>query len=371
MLMLVACSTTSDTRVHLAVTAVDASLTFDRYQILVGDLAALAQPLAAIDVELPGAMAGSARAVDVWGLDAGQQIAFGSTTVTPVEHQTVTAEVTLAAATCGASCTLGESECTGSGTSTCQLVGSCLAFGPPTACGSGEVCSAGTCSAPPACAGSACDDGNPCTIDDACSAGACTGTPKCTTAPANAAPTCGADGTCDFACTSGYARSGSACVAEAKQIFITEAMWNGDFGGLSGADHRCQAAATAAGLTGTFMAWMSDRNTAAADRLTHAAGPYRGIDGSVVAASWTALTSGHLQNAIGITEVGDIAVGIPVWTDTLADGTPHDADCLQWTDPGGGSSTGDQGDSDDTTASWTENSQAACSSLASLFCLEQ
>src|SRR6185312_7213938 len=179
-LALVACGTTSDTRVHLAVTS-DPSQAMDRYQILVGDKAALAQPLAALDVEVPDELAGSAQTLDVWGLDAGMQVAFGTTSVTPILHDTVTAQVALAAASCGSACNLGETECTDGGTSTCQLVGSCLAFGPPAACGSGDVCSAGVCGAPPACSqeGSACDDGDPCTTGDTCTAGACSGMPKC------------------------------------------------------------------------------------------------------------------------------------------------------------------------------------------------
>ena len=380
-LVLAACTTTSDTRVHVTVTAADPSIAFDRYQILVGDAAALAQPLAAVDVEVPNQLAGSAQMLDVWGLDAGQQIAFGTTSVTPIEHQTVTAEVTLEAASCGASCNLGDSECSGSGTSACQLIGSCLAFGPPTACASGEVCAAGACGAPPSCAqdGAACDDGNPCTIDDTCTNEACTGTPKCTSAPANAAPTCGSDGTCDFACTTGYMRSGSSCVSPNKRVFLTAELWNGNLGGVAGADAKCQAAATAAGVSGTYMAWISDDSTSPSGRLAHATVPYELVDGTLVAASWTALTNQNLEHAIDMTETGETVVGSDVfyaWTASYDDGTMIDlgSTCSEWTTSAGDPNFDDQGYAGDPSAVdgyWSDDGPIACDQMGPLYCFEQ
>jgi hypothetical protein len=250
-----------------------------------------------------------------------------------------------------------------------------------TACGSGDVCTAGACSAPPSCAqnGSACDDGNPCTIDDTCASSVCTGAPKCTSAPANAMPTCGTDGTCDFACDAGYARSGSACVAPEKQIFITSQTWTGNFGKLAGGDAKCQAAATAAGLTGTFMAWLSDSTTSASMRLSHATVPYVMTDGTVIATSWSTLTNGTIAHPIDVTETGTTLTShIMVWTGTSElDGATLivDGSCSSWTSSAGDTSNlndyGDGGDSGDADATWTDNGGGLCSEPEALYCLEQ
>ena len=50
-------------------------------------------------------------------------------------------------------------------------------------------------------------------------------------------------------------------------VFITSARYFGDMGGLSGADTICQNAATAAGLSGTWKAILSDSTTSAESRL--------------------------------------------------------------------------------------------------------
>ncbi|MDE0205503.1 MAG: hypothetical protein OXP66_05695, partial [Candidatus Tectomicrobia bacterium] len=40
-------------------------------------------------------------------------------------------------------------------------------------------------------------------------------------------------------------------------VFVTKAAFQGNFGGLAGADARCQSAARDAGLPGLFRAWLS------------------------------------------------------------------------------------------------------------------
>jgi hypothetical protein len=41
-------------------------------------------------------------------------------------------------------------------------------------------------------------------------------------------------------------------------VFVTSQTFDGDFGGIQGADDECNAAANAASLTGTYVAWISD-----------------------------------------------------------------------------------------------------------------
>lgn len=121
-----------------------------------------------------------------------------------------------------------------------------------------------------------------------------------------------------------------------KRVFVTRKVFNGDFGGLVGADSQCAAAASEAGLKGTFIAWLSGRDKGAvvraADRLDEAR--YAMLDGTVAFESKAQFTAGP-SAPIMITELGtalDNISDINVWTGTLSSGTPSpDYRCLDWT----------------------------------------
>ena len=68
----------------------------------------------------------------------------------------------------------------------------------------------------------------------------------------------------------------------------------GDLGGLAGADAKCQARAMAAGLTGTFRAWLSDATNSPSSRFPQDAGPYLLVNGGLVANNWI---GPHLRDA--------------------------------------------------------------------------
>jgi hypothetical protein len=172
-------------------------------------------------------------------------------------------------------------------------------------------------------------------------------------------------------------RSGSACVAQARQIFISYADWEAVLGGLAGADTKCQSAASAAGLTGTFKAWLSDSSTSASARLAHSTAPYVLVDGTVVAASWTALTSGTLAHAINTTETGKVlGTGAEAWTATKLDGSSYSTDpgdfCNDWTNASD-AGTAVAGFANDTNAGWTVDPDGdwTCGSQLSLYCIQQ
>ena len=95
----------------------------------------------------------------------------------------------------------------------------------------------------------------------------------------------------------------SACVP-ARYVFVTSLTSKGDLGGLAGADARCQSMAEGAGLTGTYLAWLSTKYTDPAERFTQDDRPFILVDGTVVASGWDELTSGALQHAITLTETG-------------------------------------------------------------------
>lgn len=156
-----------------------------------------------------------------------------------------------------------------------------------------------------------------------------------------------------------------------KRVFVTSTTYNGNLGGLAGADAKCQERANAANLGGNWKAWLSDDATSAATRLNHVNGSYKRLDGAIVANNWNDLTDGNLNGAINITELG-VVKNISVWTNTAANGTGMGTiNCSNWT-----SSTSTQGlagVSYDSSSRWTYDSIAywSCSSLLSLYCFEQ
>ena len=94
--------------------------------------------------------------------------------------------------------------------------------------------------------------------------------------------------------------------AEPHQIvFVTSDTYDGDLGGLVGADAKCQALADAAGLDGTFRAWLSDDAESPSTRFTQSTDPYWLVDGTVVADSWADLIHGSIAHAIDLDEAGE------------------------------------------------------------------
>src|SRR5205823_203503 len=80
-----------------------------------------------------------------------------------------------------------------------------------------------------------------------------------------------------------------ACVD--KVVFVTSTSYDGNLGGLTGGDAKCQARAVAAGLAGTYKAWLCSGSTSAASRLSHlSTGDYVRLDGAVLANGWAGLT---------------------------------------------------------------------------------
>lgn len=166
----------------------------------------------------------------------------------------------------------------------------------------------------------------------------CGGSCESCSAPINGTPTC--DGAaCGFTCALGYQRVGATCQLAAHLVFVTSEDYTSNLGGLSGADALCQSRASAAGLPGTFKAWLSTSSTSASSRLNHSSVPYILVDGSVVAAGWTDLTDGALQHAINLDEfgVGPTPAGTRAWTGSYHNGATFNGTfgypetCNDWT----------------------------------------
>jgi hypothetical protein len=189
--------------------------------------------------------------------------------------------------------------------------------------------------------------------------------------------------TCGNICASGSCAAG-VCGPNTKLIFASSQLYTGNLGGLTGADAKCQALASAVGRTGTFLAWLSDNTNSAANRFAKASVPYVLIDGSVVANDWADLTDSTLQHAINKTELNTTPpsgnmVGCDqpaVWTDTLSSGAlASSLDCCDNWGSTSGSFGCDWGDANDTTQGWWSHKCGGtgncCDHTAVIYCVQQ
>jgi hypothetical protein len=234
-------------------------------------------------------------------------------------------------------------------------------------CGAGATCVEGVCK--PARIG----DPSRCTAPDGCSEASLYGD----VAPPDAgeAPDAAAD-----------AADAAATDTGVRRVFVTSKTYSTNLGGLDGADAKCQAAADAAKLGGTWRAWLGDGVDSPATRFTPA-GPYQLLDGTVIAADWAELTSGTIRHAIDRTEKGGappagagcqgVSTGSPAgaYTSTNVDGTANTnaASCAGWTYVGSTSSNLGWADplaKDGTWATCGLTGGKVCLWKSSLYCFE-
>ena len=164
-----------------------------------------------------------------------------------------------------------------------------------------------------------------------------------------------------------------AACQETVLVFVTRAAFQGDFGGLAGADARCREAARQAGLPGVFRAWLSTADEPAGARIVHKDVPYVMPGGIRVADNYADLTDGDLAHPIDRTEYGD-AVPSPFLarTATAPDGRALSPTCSDWTSRrryDGGA----WGATDAASADWSRTGvfPGRCDYLAHLYCVEQ
>jgi len=155
-----------------------------------------------------------------------------------------------------------------------------------------------------------------------------------------------------------------------QRVFVTSTTVKGNLGGLAGADRVCGTLAAAAGLGGTWVAWLSshDGEPQAIDRVT-GTGPFRLVTGELVAASKSDLTGKPLAHAIDRDENGVAVPKSRVWTGSGANGRYLTKDCAKWT--GGGNNGGRYGDSSATSAQWTDEGVEDCDRTLRLYCFER
>jgi hypothetical protein len=167
-------------------------------------------------------------------------------------------------------------------------------------------------------------------------------------------------------------------VVDGGVVFVTNATFNGNLGGFQGADDKCNAEATAAGLSGTYVAWLSGSTADAKDRITDQR--YFTVAGDVVATSLADLIDGTISAPINVD-----AAGIPItvvagsgqqaWTNTTTSGVdfgqtadPNDFACSDWTSTIG---TAVVGIISATQAQWTGSGPTGCFNGYRLYCFAQ
>jgi cysteine-rich repeat protein len=169
----------------------------------------------------------------------------------------------------------------------------------------------------------------------------------------------------------------AACVAEYKRVFVSSQTYDGNLGGLDGADQKCQTLADAAGLGGTYRAWIATVHGSPSTRFVRSKAPYVLVDGTLVARSWADLVRRGPEVPIAMTERGgpgplsnacvsdDIIV---VWSGVDGQGKLLAKVCDDFTMPAGPGHFGIAA----ADLSWTAACAGFdCSARAALYCFEQ
>ena len=178
---------------------------------------------------------------------------------------------------------------------------------PKKICDDGKPCTldscdklTGSCSFVPQPAGADCvDSGKPCLEQMTCGAGGCQGgvAKACDDLNACSTDSCDAKtGACKHVVAAGCAKY--------HRVFLTSATFDGNLGGIAGADAKCEAAAASASLGGSWQAWLSDHVTYPALTFPQLGASYRRLDGAVIATSWADLVDGSIASPINVDESG-------------------------------------------------------------------
>ncbi len=181
-------------------------------------------------------------------------------------------------------------------------------------------------------------------------------------------------------------------------VFVTSVSGDGNLGswadagsktGLEAGDAICQARANAAGLKGTYKAWLSDDNDDAYCRIHNlsgkkadncgqgtlpvAAGPWVRTDGFPFGETIEQLLdNGMVYAPVRLDEFGNLVLpGLRYFTATMPDGSLYSsipAPCANWTS--NPSEWVEVGSSDGTTSLWTTDGSNYCSSDTHLICFQ-
>jgi hypothetical protein len=163
-------------------------------------------------------------------------------------------------------------------------------------------------------------------------------------------------------------RQVTATFAGANYVFVTSTVYSASAVAPDAADRECNALASAAGLPGHYVAWLSTSTQHARDRLGAARGWVR-PDGLPFADSIASLTTlDRVFYPIHLDETGNAAVGGAVFTGTAGSGALYPGfTCSDWTTS---SSAGNViiGDHTGGAHTWTNAGGTLCNVEGRLYC---
>jgi hypothetical protein len=155
--------------------------------------------------------------------------------------------------------------------------------------------------------------------------------------------------------------------------FITKTTRPGGSTGITGMDQSCGMEATAAGLTGTFLAAVATTTTTIASRFADDARPWVRVDGTVIAPTTGALFSGPLRSFVNQDAAGNyISATTFIWTGATSPTSLGVATCNDWASVAASATanTGRPGDAD-VAVLWNQGTAGSCNQAGRLLCLEK
>jgi cysteine-rich repeat protein len=169
----------------------------------------------------------------------------------------------------------------------------------------------------------------------------------------------------------------ASCNLDYRIVFVTSLpIGGGSIGGLMGADEYCKGLATQAGLSGNYLAWLSDGVQSPSSRFPESTVPYKLRNGAHVAESWDDLVNGPLANPININEAGgpppmtgNSQCGSTIaWTSTSNAGGPLMPNCEGFSDANAYGLVGNVQSNEQWTA--CVGSQPKCDKMGVLYCFQ-
>jgi len=152
------------------------------------------------------------------------------------------------------------------------------------------------------------------------------------------------------------------------RVFVSSVLYQGNLGGLAGADAKCQSIADGRNLGGTWKAFLSDSSQSAVSRLTHPIYSYRLLSGALVAQDDAAFFSTSHVRPIDLADDGNTFVEEEVWTGSSGSGIGSGG-CADWTSTNGSfPSVGLTSSSD---FAWANAYLNFCDRFGHLYCVEQ
>ncbi|MEZ4384141.1 MAG: hypothetical protein R3A79_22600 [Nannocystaceae bacterium] len=166
----------------------------------------------------------------------------------------------------------------------------------------------------------------------------------------------------------------NACTWDGVIAFVTNETFQGDLGGLTGADARCRTAAKNAGLTSPdgYRAWLGISPEDAASRIPQVDRPYYRLDGEKIAENAADLLDGKLLASIAVTELKGTLMFAPVWTNSSGDGSVASLteDCQSFSSSSE-NEAGGVGLSGKTDETWTNFGPSTCDRYRRLYCFSE